>query len=190
MSKQVKILFVDDRVEHFKRMEDCRKEGLLRAEIVDCTLPMINTKWDNWNDDEVKQCITEKVQKKMPDNGFPDYAWLVMLDFELYDRLKDHDPRNELARKAVLDVIWQNENVYLVLYTSVDPEKCSDFFEDVCYEMAEQGENSKFKLFHSILVIYFDGTPTNYKRVLKTEVNSAINSIMEGKFNDEKWIHA
>lgn len=190
MSKTVKILFVDDMVKRFKTMEDCSKTGLLKADVVDCTLPEINTKWDNRNDDEVKQSITEKVQKKMSENGPHDCAWLVMLDFQLYIRLKDYYNRNELARKAVLDAIWQNENVYLVLYTSVDPELCSEFFEDVCYEMAEQGEKAKFKLFHSILVIYFDGTPTNYKRVLKTEVNSAINSITEGKMNDEKWIHA
>lgn len=190
MSKTVKILFVDDKVEHFKPMEDCRKNGLLKADVVDCTLPMINTELDHWNDDEVKQSITEKVQKKMSENGPHDCAWLVMLDFQLYIRLTDYYPRNELARKAVLDAIWQNENVYLVLYTSTEPELCSDFFEDVCYEMAEQGEKAKFKLFHSILVLYFDGKPTNYKRVLKTEVNSAINSITEGILYDEKWIHA
>lgn len=190
MSKTVKILFVDDKVRRFKIMEECSKTGLLKADVVKCTLPMINTEWDSRNDDEMKQSITEEVRKIMSENGSHDYAWIVMLDFQMYNRLTDYYNRNELARKAVLDAIWQNENVYLVLYTSVDPELCSDFFEDVCYEMAEQGEDTKFKLFHSILVLYFDGTPTNYKYVLKTEVNRAIDSIIEGKINDDKWIHA
>jgi len=189
MSKKVKILFVDDRVTRFKTMEDCRKTGLLKADVVDCTLPMIDTELDNWNDDDVKQSITKTVQEKMSEHDSHDCVWLVMLDFQLYRRLTDYYHRNELARKAVLDAIWQNENVYLVLYTSAEPELCSDFFEDVCYEMAEPGANTKFKLFHSILVIYFDGTPTNYMYMLKTEVNRAIDSIMEGNLNDEKWIH-
>ena len=190
MSKTVKILFVDDSVTRFKTMEDCRNADILKADVVDCTLPMINTARNNWNDDKVKQSITEKVQKKMSENGSHDCAWLVMLDFQLYNRLTDYYLRNELARTAVLDAIWQNENVYLVLYTSAEPELCSDFFEDVCYEMTEQGANTKFKLFHSILVIYFDGTPTNYMYMLKTEVNRAIDSILGGNLNDEKWIHA
>lgn len=189
MSKTVKILFVDDESARFKVMEDCRKTGKLNADVVDCTQPIIDIDWDNRDSVEIKNSITESVLQIMTENGSPDTAWLVMLDFQLYSRLADYENRNAIIRQAVLDAIWQNENAYLILCTSIAPELCSDFFDDVCYDMAERGAETKFKLYHWILIIFYNGNPANYEFVLKTEINRAIDSIVEGATNDEKWIY-
>ena len=197
MYKNVKILLIEDDSYYSSIIK--KSTNLVDAQVLYYDFSNVNQMWqEGQTDEKIKDYIKNNLNAFFFSNTeYKNDYWVVLLDYELYKLTQDpikHRIINRTYRDAVVNTLRENDRVFLIPYTHLDPEGCSFFYDEIHKLISDN--KTKFNLYYRVLLLNMGLEPTNYKVVFKRFISREIRFIAEekknekGEINNEHWIHA
>lgn len=106
----------------------------------------------------------------------------VFMDYQLASNLDNTPLQNECLRNYTMNAISDKGNVYLFLYSSVEPTALSGFYDEVKRKKEEQ--NWACHLYHMPITLYINKDPYNLGSFLSNQLECDIQRINENDFSN------
>lgn len=192
------VLIIDNIAQDCKRLFE--EKNCFPGRTIECynfsDIPLIvqynNEDYSNTNVDigEIKSTIESSLGNLLKKGSKT--RWLVLFDYQICKGPDEdtHAEINDAIYEAVFNVLKTNNNVYLILYTAIDPEGLSTLYDDYYEKLLDPVNKAKMKLYYMHLSLFFTVQPENYMFIAKHYLSKELLKIDKGEASDEHWASA